>query len=286
LLFTYLGPVGTFSEEAAWAYLKRNNLLQKYQMVSAESVPDVLMKVDKGICDVGIVPIENSQEGSVVIALDMLVHQVDLNIIGEEILPVHHHLMTYKGIRLEDIDTVLSHPQALGQCRQNLHKLLPSVRTQVCNSTAEAAEMVVAYKKGFAAIGTKRASSVYGLEILYENLEDNLENTTRFIIVGKDETAPSGNDKTSIVFAFTSPDKPGNLYKALAEFALRDINLTKLESRPFKKSLGEYLFFVDMLGHKQEKRINEALEAIQELSSFYKLLGSYPLVYNNGHQVF
>lgn len=282
----YLGPPGTFSEEAARQYRARHGGDRELRLVPVKGLQDLLLSVDAGQYEFGIVPVENSIEGPVVITLDMLVHDVDLQIVAEEVLPVRHHLLARPGCRLEDITLILSHPQALGQCRRTLSQHLPQAEFGAASSTAEAARKVAASGEQWAAIGTALAAELYGLDILLEGIEDQSENSTRFLVVGKATTERTGFDKTSAVFAF-GEDRPGNLYTALRAFAVRGINLTKLESRPAKRQLGDYIFFIDMEGHVQDPDVAAALAELEQICSFVRVLGSYPrCVYprQNGHE--
>lgn len=271
----YLGPPGTFSEEAARQYCRTPSALHHAQLVPVRTIHELLLAVDAGEYELGIVPVENSIEGPVVLTLDMLVHEVNLEIVGEEVLPVRHHLLVRPGVHQQEITRILSHPQALGQCRRTLGQILPQVDFVASSSTAEAARQVAASTEPWAAIGTSLAADLYGLQVAYEGVQDLAENMTRFLIVGKEKAKRTGFDKTSAVFAF-GHDRPGNLYAALREFAVREINLTKLESRPAKRSLGDYIFFVDMEGHRDDQLIAEALDQLNGLCSFVRILGSYP----------
>lgn len=270
----YLGPAGTFSEEAARRYAERLRG-EVLELVPVKSLPELLLAVDKDRFPLGIVPVENSIEGPVVLTLDMLVHEVSLHIVAEEVLPVRHQLLVRPGVTLRDISCVLSHPQALAQCRRTLDMLLPGIETSVTSSTAEAARRVATSDKPWAAIATSLAAELYGLSTLRTDIQDQDENTTRFLVVGKEAGKRTGFDKTSIAFAFDT-DRPGNLYAALRCFAERNINLTKLESRPAKRSLGDYIFFVDMEGHIEDVEVQEAIDELKGVCSFVRILGSYP----------
>lgn len=271
----YLGPEGTYSEEAARRYVARRANGTPYELVAVRTIPELLYAVDRGEHDLGIVPVENSIEGSVGLTLDVLVHEVDLRIVAEEVLPIRHRLLTRPGVPIERVTKVVSHPQALGQCRRSLTRLLPHAAPVPVSSTAEAARMVAETAEPWAAIGTELAARLYGLVVAADEVQDVHENMTRFIVVGKGQHPRTGCDKTSIVFAFKE-DRPGNLYRALREFAERNINLTKLESRPAKRSLGDYIFFVDMEGHVEDADVAAALGALEKMCAFFRLLGSYP----------
>lgn len=272
----YLGPAGTFSAEAANAYVARVGINDAV-MTPFRTIADVMLGVAAGEADLGVVPAENSTEGSVAITLDYLVHEVQLNIVGEVIVPVRHNLLALPGAQITEIRTVLSHPQALAQCRRHMQALLPGVEQRSSNSTAEAVRLVSeGGTKEFAAIGTTLAAELYGLTVLQHDMQDTNTNATRFVVVGHTSPARTGNDKTSVVFAFAS-DQPGNLFRALREFAVRNINLTKLESRPAKRSLGDYIFFADLTGHCSDGDISAALAGLNSQCAFVRVLGSYPM---------
>ena len=260
----YFGPAGTFTEEAA-SHLKG-------ELVPYDTIPEVFEAVHTGEVDRGVVPIENSIEGSVGVTLDLLAHQYLLKIKQEIILPINHNLLINKDADLNDVEIVYSHYQPLSQCRMFLEKM--GVRTQSTRSTAAAAEMIVNDMKA-AAIGTRRAAELYGLKIAAENIQDHANNMTRFVVVDQEDHAPTGNDKTSAVLCL-SKDKPGGLYDILGEFASERINLTKIESRPSKEKLGSYIFFVDMEGHHRDIKIMNVINRIQSKVGYIKILGSYP----------
>ena len=266
----YLGPEGTFTHQAAMEYGKG----QPYLYVQCSSIPELIYKANSGELDEAVVPAENALEGTVNITMDMLVHEVDLKISGELILPIFHHLMARPGLKIEDLREILSHPQALAQCRKFLNSRLRGIPTRAVASTAAAAKMASEPSSYYGAIGNIEAASLYGLQILEEEIQDNDANSTRFIILSKRDRDMTGNDKTSI--AFTVDHKPGGLYRALKSFADNNINLTKIELRPMKTLLGQYLFLIDFEGHRQEDKIRAVLEELSSNSKYYKLLGSYP----------
>ncbi|MFC1767203.1 prephenate dehydratase [Candidatus Margulisiibacteriota bacterium] len=278
----YLGPEGTFSEEAGALYKKK---IGKAKFIPYSSIHALLKAVDRGSVHEGVVPIENSVEGTIGVVSDMLVNDVDLKITQELILPVKHHLLTKKKVPLGKITDVISHPQAIDQCKHYLRKKLPKVQIHFAYSTAEAArsvaEVVEVDLKGskkrdiFAAIGTLAAAKLYKLAIVDKEINDYKDNMTRFLALSKKDHPPTGNDKTSIVFS-TLRDHPGGLHNILGEFAMRGINLTKIESRPTKRTLGDYFFFIDLQGHRTDPVVLEALEDIKKKASFVKILGSYP----------
>lgn len=269
----YLGPPGSFSEAAARRYITQTNIPQT-ELIPCRSIAEVLAGVANTTLHQGVVPVENSNEGAVTITLDYLAHEADISVVGEVALAIEHHLLATPIAQLQQVTVVYSHPQALAQCRQQLGVLLPHASQQATTSTSEAARLVsVAANKNWAALGTSLAAELYGLQVLASNLQDNKENVTRFWVVGGPLPVPSGSDKTSIVFS--TADQPGSLYKALEVFAIRQINLSKLESRPAKRNLGEYIFFADLVGHAQDAKVADALSALAKCTPFLKILGSY-----------
>jgi prephenate dehydratase len=269
----FLGPHGTYAEEA----LLTQPDLSAGEQVALRSVPDVITAVERGDVELGIVPIENSIEGTVTVTLDTLAFDTDLLVQREIDLPVSLNLCARPGTRLGDVTTVLSHPNPLGQCRVWLTRKLPDVETVATNSTAEAAEQVASSERpGLASIGPARGARLHGLELLATEIEDHPENQTRFVLVGHGVPAPTGHDKTSIV-CFQREDRPGSLLAILQEFAARAINLTKLESRPTKRSLGDYCFFIDFSGHVVDELVADCLRNLRAKQAEVKFLGSYPV---------
>jgi prephenate dehydratase len=275
----FLGPHGTFAEEA----LLTQPDLAAGDAVPFRDVPHVITAVERGEVDVGIVPIENSIEGSISVTLDTLAFDTDLLVQREVDLPVSLNLCAPKGTKLADITTVLSHPNPLGQVRLWMAKHLPDATTVAANSTAEAANQVARSKRrGMASIGTTQGAKHSGLHILARDIEDHPDNLTRFVIVGYGIPAPSGHDKTSIV-CFQRENKPGSLLAILQEFSARAINLTKLESRPTKRSLGDYCFFIDFEGHLDDELVADCLRTLAAKQAEVKFLGSYPVAGEDGH---
>lgn len=268
----YLGPEGTNSEEAGRSYLKK--LEGKVELYPYAAVHDLLFDVQKGKMSEAVVPIENSIEGTVNVVTDMLVRDVNLMIRQEIILPIYHSLIARKGIRLKDVTDVISHPQALDQCKDFLRKKIRKAKLHLAYSTADAVRQVATSLAEFAAIGTEASAKLYGLKVIASRINAR-ENQTRFVVLSKKDHPRTGQDKTSIVFSIAR-DRPGGLHDVLGEIAIRNINLTKIESRPSKKALGDYYFFADMQGHRSDAVIAEALEDIRRKTSFLKLLGSYP----------
>ena len=277
----FLGPPGTFTEEA---------LLSQPDLAAGDLVPvrlisDVITEVDQGRADLGVVPIENAIEGSVNVTLDTLAFEAseDLVIQREVVLPIDMHLCARPGTRLADVTAVVSIPHASAQCRDWLARKLPGVEVQAANSTAEAARDVAEETAGKgkgkgggarAAIATSLAAKLYGLEILAADIEDHPDNETRFVVIGKGIPARTGHDKTTIV-VFQSQDRPGSLLEILGEFAVRAVNLTKLESRPTKRGLGHYCFIMDCEGHICDELVADVLRNLAAKHTV-RFLGSYP----------
>lgn len=264
-----LGPEGTFSHEASLKYNKNADITFK------KTVWDVFEAVDNDEVEEGIVPIENSVSGSVGLTLDAIM-EFDLQISGEEILPIKHNLAGFGNAG--DIKSIYVHPQSYAQCEKFLRDNFPDVDIIETASNGKSAKLISQKKdKNKAAIIPKIASEEYNLKIIKKDIQDNKFNITRFVVISKKESEKTGYDRTSIAI-YPQVDKPGLLYGVLGEFAKRKINLTKIESRPSKGKLGDYIFFIDLQGHKDEEKIKEAFKAIEK-SFFVKVLGSYPRKY-------
>ncbi|MBE0447346.1 MAG: prephenate dehydratase [Actinobacteria bacterium] len=268
----FLGPSGTYTEEALLKLLP----VDDGDLVPYPTEADVIMAVERGEVGRGMVPIENSIEGSVNVTLDVLAFEVDLFIEREIVIPISHNLVAKPGVKLENITTITSHPQALAQCRNYITDKLPGVNIELASSTAGAVKLVSEQNGALAAIGPRLAAQMYGLNILDADIEDFEENQTRFVLVGKEPTPRTGHDKTSII-CFIFEDRPGSLLQILQEFAYRHINLTKIQSRPTKKALGDYCFFIDLLGHVEDEAVASALKCLRCKIREVKILGSYPM---------
>lgn len=231
-----------------------------------------MQSVVDGESEYGIVPIENSIEGPVGITLDSLAHKFDLKIYNEIIIPINQNLIVNPGTTMSDIEDVYSHSQAIAQCQEFIQK--NKIQPHYAVSTANAAKNIVGDKTK-AAIGNSKAAELYNLEILKANIQDTDNNETKFVVLSKEDHEPTGADKTSIIFSIYE-DKPGGLYNILGIFQKNDINLTKIESRPSKKGLGKYLFFVDFEGHRNDVIIKNIIKEIDKNTYFLKILGSYP----------
>ena len=266
LKVAFLGPQATYTHVAA---------MQQFgfsaQLVPLKSIPSVFEEVSRGRASYGVVPVENSNEGVVSHTLDMFMSS-DLKIIAEILLPVSHDLLNLSG-QTADVRKVISHPQAIGQCRTWLEENLPDIPLVDASSTASAAQQA-AEDASVAAIASETAASLYGLRVVEHKIEDNRNNFTRFLVIGNEMQSPSDNDKTSIMFSVK--DQAGILYHMLEPFSKRDINLAKIESRPMKGKAWEYIFFLDMVGHVEDKDIAGAVEELRTCCQFLKILGSYP----------
>jgi chorismate mutase/prephenate dehydratase len=266
LAVSFLGPQGTFSEEAV---IKRfgNNI----HFVPAASIDEVFSNVQSNESQYGVVPVENSTEGAVSRTLDLLLSS-DLKICGEVILPIHHNLMASVS-NLKSIKKVYSHGQSLAQCHNWLMNHLPNVEIQAVLSNSEGVRLAKK-EKGSAAIASERAANLYKLKVIRENIEDEKTNTTRFLILSSQDTKKSGDDKTSIVVA--TKNKPGAIADLVQPFAKNKVSMTKLESRPAKIGMWEYVFFIDLDGHHDDPKVKKSLAEVESKASFLKHLGSYP----------
>jgi len=263
----FQGELGAYSEEATSHFFQ-----PPLQLKPCESFDDVFTAVEKDEADFGTVPVENSLEGSVSRVYDLLLES-SLMVCGEIELRVSHCLITHPETSLDSIKRVYSHPQALGQCRGFLkyldRALVPSY------DTAGSVKMLKEQQiKDGAAIASARTAEIYGMKILNREIEDNPHNFTRFFILSKEDASPSGNDKTSIVFSVK--DKPGTLYSSLKIFNDRNLNLSKIESRPTRQKPWQYNFYLDFKGHRQDKEAQKTLVELEKISLFVKILGSYP----------
>jgi chorismate mutase/prephenate dehydratase len=266
LKVAYLGPEGTFTNMAA---LRRFGSSASY--VSVDSIKDVFDAAESGKVSYGVVPIENSNEGVVSYTLDMFM-DYDLKIAAEVMLVVSHNLLSKSGDRTK-VRKIYSHPQATAQCRSWLETNMPAAAILESTSTAKAAELT-AKDEYAAAIASEIAARLYDLRFIERHIEDKRNNYTRFLVIAKDYPPKTGMDKTSILFSVR--DEPGSLYDVLFPFKKAKINLTKIESRPSKRRAWEYIFFVDMEGHIEDKKVKNAIEMIKDKSLYLKHLGSYP----------
>jgi prephenate dehydratase len=288
----YLGPEGTFSEEALFAGAAPNSLTP----VPRASIYDTVAALREGDLEGAIVPIENSLDGSINVTLDLLADDAgEIQIVGETLLTVRHSLIAARMLELGEIDTVLTHPQVPGQCARFLRGELAHARVLPASSTAEAVrEVVEEARPGRAALGTRLAAEIYGGTVLREGVQDRDDNETRFVWLARPgDGAPAPTTlrgihvadrgdgrrrrKTSLVFWGPGAERPGWLVRCLDEFARREINLTKIESRPRREGLGHYMFFVDLEGGVEaEESVNEAVAGVREMCEQVRVLGSYP----------
>ena len=265
----FLGPAGTYTEQAALLYDPEADLRP------CPSIGAVGLAVASGEVRHGVVPIENSIEGSVNFTLDLLVSQGSIHIRNEIVLPIQHYLMGKPGTRLAEVGVIYSHPQALAQCREYLERNFAHAAQSASLSTALAVGDAMNSDVPAAAIAPLRSAELYSAEILDSGIQDVETNVTRFVVLARDDHHPTGNDKTSLFFSFEQ-DLPGQLYAVMGEFARREINLAKIESRPTKRSLGQYVFFIDCDGHRNDRLLGEAIEAVRSRVSALRVMGSYP----------
>jgi prephenate dehydratase len=264
----YLGPEGSFSHGAALQYSSDN-------LVPFESLADVLAAVTEGDISHGVVPLENALEGTVSAVIDGLVFDHDLMIQQEMIMPIQLALLARPGVALTDITHVHSYTHALGQCRKYLHSL--GVTTVPSTSTSQAARDVANNNAPWAAVASPLAGDIFGLSIVADSIEDHPGNVTKFVVLSRGEiAAPTGHDRTTIV-CFQDADRPGSLYGILGRFTARDINLTRLESRPTKKGLGDYCFVIEFEGHLADEVVADCLLDLETHLTSVKFLGSYPV---------
>jgi chorismate mutase/prephenate dehydratase len=271
LTVAYLGPQGTFSEEAA---LKRFGSV--VTPLPCTSIDDVFRKVESGGAGYGVVPVENSTEGAVGRTLDLLL-QTRLKVCGEVALPIHQLLLAHHR-DLTRINKIYSHPQSFSQCHEWLNVNLPHLTGEArinAASNADAARLA-SQDENAAAVAGKKAGEVYGLTVCATNIEDDPNNTTRFLVIGAQEVAASGKDKTTLVMS--ARNRPGAIHELLAPLAQHGVSMSRLESRPSRAGLWEYVFFVDIEGHQQDRKIAQALRELREIAAFLKVLGSYPAI--------
>lgn len=264
----FLGPPGTFGEQAALAHAPGAEL------VPFPSHAAIAAAVEGGEADEGVLAIENSINGSVAETLDILIHETSLQIQSELLVPILHNLVAAPGTKLESIDIVYSHTQALGQCRRFLETHLPEATLEAALSTSQAVELALEQERS-AAISTERAAELFGGEILQRGIQDTDNNVTRFVILADGRMPPTGRDRTSIAVLFEG-DEPGLLAGLLTAFAERGINCSKMESRPTRATFGEYVFLIDFEGHQDDPKCAEALAIVRSRSQKVSVFGSYP----------
>ena len=279
----FLGPTGTFTEEALRSTLAVSPdkaVAAGPEVIPYPSLPDAVQAVSDGSVECALVPIENSIEGSVSVTVDLLAHEIDnIQVVREVRLPIRHRLIARPGVTLAEITTVVSHPHANAQCRRWLRDHLPGVEIEAANSTAKAVERVAAATdRSWAAIGTELAARAHGCVVLEQSIEDHDDNETRFIFLSRTRERQDLPEpyKTSVVCKILR-DQPGALLLILQEFAHRYINLTKIESRPSKRSLGDYIFLIDLEGRVDDPQVNDALRCLTCKLLEVRVLGSYPV---------
>jgi prephenate dehydratase len=266
----FQGEAGAYSEEAALEYFG------PVETQPFETFDDVFAAVTAGNCEIGLIPIENSLAGSIHHNYDLLLSH-HLHIVGEKFLQVHHCLIGFPGVNMDEISMVISHHQALGQCAETLRQL--GLKTKAVYDTAGSVKILKASgERTTAAIASRRAAELYGMQVLRDGFEDNTENYTRFLEIAPIPVSPDGEVKTSIVF--TLKNIPGALFKALSVFALRDIDLTKIESRPLPGKPWEYLFYIDFKGLANDENTKRALDHLGEYALMLRSLGSYKPYYS------
>jgi chorismate mutase/prephenate dehydratase len=266
LKIAYLGPEGTFTQSAALKHFGHS-----VSTVPMSSIPDVFAAVESGHADYGLVPVENSTEGVISHTLDMFMDS-NLKVCGEVEIPIHHHLAS----RLQDVSRIrhiYSHQQSFAQCRRWLDQNMPGIERIPVNSNAEAARLA-GIEDDAAAICGLPAVEIFSLKICYENIEDMPDNTTRFVIIGKQDVGPSGNDKTSLLIS--TRNVPGALLGLLQPLADHGISMNKIESRPGQGHKWAYVFFIDVDGHQQDSNVIDALNVLKQQAALFKILGSYP----------
>ena len=272
----YLGPPGTFSEDALRAAVGD----EQVQAIPSASVYDAILAIREGNADRALVPFENAIEGAVTATLDTLAFDADdLSLVGEYDLPIRHCLIAREKIPLDRIDLVLSHPQASAQCAHFIRENLPQAEVRASPSTAEAVRTVVESDQPWAALGAASAAERYGAAVLRQGVEDQTDNITRFVWVAPEGTKPSGSGpwRTSLVFSELGEDHPGALVEALQVFSSRDVNLTRIESRPLRRGLGRYQFFLDIEGATGDEPLDSAIEDLRSKAETVRVLGSWPI---------
>lgn len=269
----YLGPPGSYSYEVACQYAAET--AGEAKCIAMPSFSSIIEGVEQGQLDTGIIPIENSTHGAVASVMDLLANLRQSTVCGEMVLDIEHCLLT-QGTSIESIKHVFSHEQALEQCRGFFSSQHPHMELISCSSTSQACEMARKYGNAYGAVASRAAAQLYDLAVAAQNIQDNAFNQTRFLVIAVTKTKPTGRDKTSIVFAFPD-DCPGSLFNVLKAFASRNINLTRVESRPAKHIMGKYIFYIDFSRHVDEQISIAALAEISEQVCWLKVLGSYPI---------
>jgi prephenate dehydratase len=272
----YLGPAGTFTEDALRAALHD----EPANLVPSPTVYDAIRAVEERAAERALVPFENSIEGAVRSTLDTLAFDTPaVTIVGEHDYPIRHALIARRQLALGEIEAVLSHPQASAQCARFIREKLPGAEVRAAPSTAEAVRQVAGSDRPWAALAARSAARIYDCEVLADGVEDSPDNVTRFVWIAPPDTRPSGGGpwRTTLVFAELGEDHPGALVEALLEFSRRGVNLTRIESRPRRRGLGRYMFFLDLEGSAEDPVIAEAIEGLGSKAESVRVLGSYPV---------
>jgi prephenate dehydratase len=273
----FLGPAGTFTEDALGEAAPAG---VEIEALRTATVHDAIVAVERGEVERALVPFENSIEGSVRSTLDTLAFDVEgVTIVGEHDFRVHAHLIAREGVELDQVSAILSHPQPLAQCAVFLRNHLPGVERRSVSSTAEAVRMVGESIRPWAAIGARAAADLYGCVVLREGIEDAADNVTRFVWIAPagTEVGGGGPHRTSLVFSELGADHPGALVEALQEFSSREVNLSRIESRPARQGLGRYMFFCDLEGALEDEPVAAALAALRTKAESVRIIGSYPI---------
>lgn len=266
LSVAFLGPAGTFTQQAAYKHFGH-----AIEASPLPAIDEIFRAVESGACQYGVVPVENSTEGVITHTLDSFLRS-SLVITGEVVLRIHHNLMTH-ALELGAIDAVFSHQQSLAQCREWLDRFLPGIPRHAVGSNAEAARLA-AGSEHHAAIAGEVAAELYGLPIVQRNIEDEPDNTTRFLVIGRAPVGRTNSDKTSLLLS--TRNNPGALYAVLEPFARHGISMTKIESRPSRRGIWDYVFFIDVEGHREAPELSRALDELESGVTMLKVLGSYP----------
>ena len=271
LRISYLGPAGTFTEQAAVLVAGENARADFIPFPSITASAEAVAHRD---VDVAVVPFENSLAGAVGETHDLIIHQLDLFIVNELIIPIEHCLIVAPDADISEIRVIYSHPQALGQCQRYLSRRFPNARTEATLSTAQAVTRAVEIGDQVAAIAPRRAALLHNAQILEIGIEDDHRNATRFVVLAHSDHEPTGDDRTTMLFS--TANRPGALLRVLQHFADADINLTRIESRPAREQLGSYLFLIDCDGHRTDPALANALEQLEPELERLRIIGSYP----------
>lgn len=271
LRISYLGPAGTFTEQAAVLVAGENARADFIPFPSITASAEAVAHRD---VDVAVVPFENSLAGAVGETHDLIIHQLDLFIVNELIIPIEHCLIVAPDADISEIRVIYSHPQALGQCQRYLSRRFPNARTEATLSTAQAVTRAVEIGDQVAAIAPRRAAVLHDAQILEIGIEDDHRNATRFVVLAHSDHEPTGDDRTTMLFS--TANRPGALLRVLQHFADADINLTRIESRPAREQLGSYLFLIDCDGHRTDPALANALERLEPELERLRIIGSYP----------